>query len=171
MPNSQTHKTLPCRYIRSGLNKIMIEFKGEFYVARLTRKHQQECGKLSVSEFYEWQDELKIKKDIFEGEHIQNEHEFSDKVQSVVGQAKKEKESENVQPQSTLPSKPEASKPLIEEADQTENKRYENALDHEHGISTASQENTEDLSSIEAPHGDDSEDDIDDELLSLAEEL
>jgi|GEM_PF-4233880 hypothetical protein len=171
MPNSQTHKTLPCRYIRSGLNKIMIEFKGEFYVARLTRKHQQECGKLSVSEFYEWQDELKIKKDIFEGEHIQNEHEFSDKVQSVVGKAKKAKESENVQPQSTLPSKPEASKPLIEEADQTENKRYENALDHEHGISTASQENTEDLSSIEAPYGDDSEDDIDDELLSLAEEL
>jgi hypothetical protein len=171
MPNSQTHKTLPCRYIRSGLSKILIEFKGEFYVGLLTRTHQQECGKMSVSEFNEWKDELKIQKDIFEGEHIKNEHDFSNSVQGVVEKAKKAKESENIQPQSRLPSKSETSAPLIEEADKTENERFESALNHEHGVPPVSKDNYGDSSSIGAPYGDDSDDDIDDELLSLAEEL
>jgi hypothetical protein len=164
LPNSKSHKTLSCRYMRSGLGKILIDFRGQFVVGFLHSNHTRECSKMSVAEFDEWKDELKIRKDIFKHENMGKAHDFSNQIQHIVNNAKNEKSKAKPAPLAALPSKKEVSEELIHEADALENERYEGAIlfDSDEPIHLSEHET---LESDNIEH--DFDDDFDDAFLAV----
>lgn len=168
--SSRVHKTLSCRYIRTGINRILIEFKGKLVPGYLHSDFKA-CRKMSVVEFKEWKVNQEVGKSMHEHEHSGATSDFSVMTNHIVSNAKaKKSEAKKLENKVQFVNKKEASQVHIEESDQKENERLDDAVLNEIEFtqttsSTAIEiENTPDVD-IELP-----DDDDDDEFFSLMEE-
>lgn len=169
-----SQKKLPCRYIRSNVGKILIEFKGKLVTAHLTSEYQSECSKMSVQTFQAWKKFQKNKKTIFEHKALDANSDYSIFVESIVEGAKEIKDSHKRiinKASSTLLNKNLATLQLSKEIDNKETARYMDAVNHEIEF----QQNDIDLQpEIEFEPNQYFElldDDDDDEFIDLVEEI
>ncbi len=169
--SSRTHKTLSCRYIRTGINRILIEFRGKLVPAYLHSDFKA-CRKMSVFEFKQWKLNTKIDKSMHEHEHSGAASDFSVAAAHIVDGAKtKKSETKKLENKALPANKKEASEVLIKEDDQKENERLDTAVMHEIEFSHTTNNTTVEIESqpdIDNEIPDD--DDEDDEFFALMEE-
>lgn len=128
---TRTHRTLSCRYIRSSVNKILIEFQGRLVVGYLTNEFRSECSKMNVADINSWKHNQKIRQDMHMHKTSGSKSDFSVDVQHIANTAKAAKiaaKSTVTTSHHALKDRNAATQKLADETDQTENLRFDNAL-------------------------------------------
>lgn len=126
------HKTLRCRYIRSDMSRILIEFEGKLRIAKLHSDHRSFVN-MSLDEIKEAKSHWAALKQVHQYEALALQSNLSQQIQGIVNNAKLAKEADikELGISNELDTRQEATSVLGKEADAIESERLNEALlDH-----------------------------------------